>query len=59
MAQRLEEYSTYIWQVQPRKNTIGFKPMTIGFQGSLRKRPNAKLYMYGVNAPFWIFEAFL
>ena len=39
MAQRLEQYATYIWQLQPRKPEY-----------------RIHLCMYGINAPFWVFE---
>ena len=56
MAQRLEEYTTYIWQVEPRKKYYRIQTNDHRVSRKLKKRPNAKLCMYGVNAPFWIFE---
>tara|TARA_R110002012_G_scaffold274023_1_gene460188 strand:+ start:555 stop:875 length:321 start_codon:yes stop_codon:yes gene_type:complete len=56
MAQRLEEYTTYIWQVEARKKYYRIQTDDHRVSRKLKKRPNAKLCMYGINAPFWIFE---
>ena len=56
MAQRLEEYTTYIWQMESRKKYYRIQTDDHRVARKLKKRTNAKLCMYGINAPFWIFE---
>ena len=56
MAQRLEEYTTYIWQVETRKKYYRIQTDDHKVSRKLKKRPNARLCVYGVNAPFWVFE---
>ena len=56
MAQRLEQYTTYIWQMQPRKPIYRIQTTDHRVARKLKKRKNSKLCMYGVNTPFWIFE---
>ena len=56
MAQRLEEYTTYLWQMQPRKRHFRIQTTDHRVARKLKKRKNAKLCMYGINAPIWIFE---
>ena len=56
MAQRLEEYTTYMWQLQPRKPQYRIQTTDHRVARKLKKRKNAKLCMYVINAPIWIFE---
>ena len=56
MAQRLEEYTTYMWQLQPRKPQYRIQTTDHRVARKIKKRKNAKLCMYGINAPIWIFE---
>ena len=56
MAQRLEQYATYIWQLQPRKPEYRIQTTDHKVARKLKKRKNAHLCMYGINAPFWIFQ---
>ena len=56
MAQRLEQYTTYIWQMQPRKPIYRIQTIDHRVARKLKKRKNAKLCMYGINAPMWVFE---
>ena len=56
MAQRLEEYTTYIWQVEPRKKYYRIQTDDHRVSRKLKKRPNARLCIYGINSPFWVFE---
>ena len=56
MAKRLEHYTTYLWQLQPRKPFYRIQTDDHRVARKLKKRKNAKLCMYGINAPFWIFE---
>ena len=56
MAQRLEEYVTYLWQVEIRKPYYRIQTNDHRVARKLKKRKNSKLCMYGVNTPFWIFE---
>ena len=56
MAQRLEEYTTYIWQVEARKKYYRIQTDDHRVARKLKKRPNVRLCVYGINAPFWVFE---
>ena len=57
MAQQLlERYSTFIWQMERRKPLYRIQTNDHHIARKLKKRPNAKLCCYGVNAPFWIFQ---
>ena len=56
MAQRLEEYASYIWQMEKRKPVYRIQTDDHRVARKLKKRPNAKLCSYGVNAPNWIFQ---
>lgn len=56
MAQRLEEYTTYMWQMQPRKPYYRIQTTDHRVARKLKKRKNSILCLYGINAPIWIFE---
>ena len=56
MVKRLEQYSTYIWQVQIRKPIYRIQTDDHRVARKLKKRKNAKLCIYGVNKPMWVFE---
>ena len=56
MATKLIQYATYIWQLQVRKPIYRIQTNDHRVARKLKKRQNAKLCMYGVNAPLWIFE---
>ena len=56
MAQRLEEYTTYIWQVEARKKYYRIQTDDHRVARKLKKRKNATMCSYGVNAPIWIFQ---
>ena len=56
MATKLIQYATYIWQLQVRKPIYRIQTNDHRVARKLKKRQNAKLCMYGVNSPLWIFE---
>jgi hypothetical protein len=56
MVKRLEQYATYIWQVQIRKPIYRIQTDDHRVARKLKKRKNTKLCIYGVNKPMWVFE---
>ena len=56
MAKRLEQYATYIWQMEKRKKLYRIQTNDHRVARKLKKRQNASLCSYGINAPVWIFQ---
>ena len=56
MAQLLEQYSTFIWQMEIRKPIYRIQTNDHRVARKLKKRPRARLFVYGINAPFWVFQ---
>ncbi len=56
MAQLLEQYSTFIWQMERRKPIYRIQTNDHRVARKLKKRPKAKICVWGINAPFWIFQ---
>ena len=56
MAQVLDRYSTFIWQMERRKTIYRIQTDDHRIARKLKKRTNASLCCYGINAPFWIFQ---
>jgi len=49
-------YATYMWQEQKRVPVYRFQTNDHRIARKLKKRPNAKLCMFGINAPHWVFQ---
>ena len=56
MAQRINQYATYLWQELKRVNVYRIQTNDHRIARKLKKRPNAKLCVFGINAPFWVFQ---
>ena len=55
MVTTLKTYATYMWQEQKRVPIYRFQTNDHRIARKLKKRPNAKLCVFGINAPFWVF----
>ena len=55
MATTLKQYATYMWQEQKRVPVYRFQTNDHKIARKLKKRPNAKLCVFGINAPVWVF----
>jgi len=55
MVTTLKTYATYMWQEQKRVPIYRFQTNDHKIARKLKKRPNAKLCVFGINAPFWVF----
>ena len=55
MAQRIKEHATYLWQEVPRIPVYRIQTTDHRIARKIKKR-KSKLCVYGVNAPFWVFQ---
>ena len=56
MATSLTQYATYMWQETKRVSIYRFQTTDHKIARKLKKRPNAKLCLFGINAPVWVFQ---
>lgn len=56
MAQRIKQYSTYLWQEVNRIPVYRIQTNDHRIARKLKKRQKAKLTVFGINAPFWVFQ---
>ena len=56
MAQRIKHFATYLWQETKRIPVYRIQTNDHKVARKLKKRKNAKLVMYGVNSPVWVFQ---
>ena len=55
MVTTLKQYAKYMWQEQKRVPVYRFQTNDHKIARKLKKRPNAKLCVFGINAPVWVF----